>query len=67
MSAMPNGELRCSRKTERWSATPSPSVSRRSVIRLALGTVRVSVDGGKVMIEGKVGAWHDRAVIERAA
>ncbi len=29
--------------------------------------VRVSVDGGKVKLEGKVDSWHDRVVIERAA
>ncbi|MNY23542.1 hypothetical protein D3C86_1572120 [compost metagenome] len=35
---MPNGEFRSLRKTERSSATPSPLVSRSSVMRLALGT-----------------------------
>jgi hypothetical protein len=35
---MPNGALRSFRKTVRTSATPSPSASRRSVMRFALGT-----------------------------
>ena len=35
---MPNGEFRPFRNTERVSATPSPSASRSSVIRFALGT-----------------------------
>src|SRR3954468_5658884 len=35
---MPNGELRPDRKMVRVSAMPSPSESRSSVIRLALGT-----------------------------
>src|SRR5215510_14053904 len=35
---MPNGDIRFDRKTVRVSATPSPSASRSSVIRLALGT-----------------------------
>ena len=35
---MPNGEFSPDRKTDRVSATPSPSASRNSVIRLALGT-----------------------------
>ena len=35
---MPNGEFKPDRKTERVSATPSPSASRSSVMRLALGT-----------------------------
>ncbi|MNT24284.1 hypothetical protein D3C72_1597500 [compost metagenome] len=34
---MPNGELMSFRKIERWSATPSPLLSRSSVMRLALG------------------------------
>jgi osmotically-inducible protein OsmY len=29
--------------------------------------IRVSVDGGKVSLDGEVDAWHDRQVIERAA
>ena len=37
-SAMPKGEFNESRKTERVSATPSPSASRSNVIRFALGT-----------------------------
>jgi hypothetical protein len=37
-SAMPKGECRPLRKTVRTSATPSPSASRSSVMRLALGT-----------------------------
>src|SRR3569833_1681977 len=36
-SAMPNGEFRFCRKTLRVSAMPSPSASRSSVLRLALG------------------------------
>ena len=35
---MPKGELRFSNKAVRVSATPSPSTSRSSVMRLALGT-----------------------------
>ncbi len=35
---MPNGELRFVRNAERWSAMPSPSWSRSSVMRFALGT-----------------------------
>jgi hypothetical protein len=35
---MPNGEFRSRSRTLFVSATPSPSVSRRSVIRLALAT-----------------------------
>ncbi|MEH6664831.1 MAG: BON domain-containing protein [Brevundimonas sp.] len=35
--------------------------------RIDAGNVRVSVDGGKVRLEGKVNAWADRAIIERAA
>lgn len=35
--------------------------------RIDAGNVRVSVDGGKVRLEGKVNAWTDRAIIERAA
>lgn len=30
------------------------------------GDVKVTIDGGKVRLEGKVEAWHDRSVIERA-
>ena len=35
---MPKGEFRFSRNAERVSAMPSPSASRSSVMRLALGT-----------------------------
>ena len=34
---MPKGEFRPSISTLRWSATPSPVLSRSSVMRLALG------------------------------
>src|SRR4051812_23579443 len=37
-SAIPNGERSPDRKVDRMSATPSPSVSRRRVMRSALGT-----------------------------
>ena len=37
-SAMPNGEFKPCKKTDRVSATPSPLASRSSVMRLALGT-----------------------------
>ena len=36
-SAMPKGECNCASNTVRWSATPSPSVSRSRVMRSALG------------------------------
>ncbi|MDQ0391054.1 BON domain-containing protein [Labrys monachus] len=29
--------------------------------------IRVNVDGGKVVLEGKIKAWHERSVAERAA
>ena len=35
---MPNGEFKLCKNVDRNSATPSPSVSRKSVMRLALGT-----------------------------
>jgi len=35
---MPKGEFRPDRKTVRTSGVPSPSASRRRVMRLALGT-----------------------------
>jgi hypothetical protein len=35
---MPNGDVRFAANTVRISAVPSPSVSRSSVRRLALGT-----------------------------
>jgi hypothetical protein len=38
INAMPNGEFKSFRKTERVSATPSPSLSRTRVMRFALGT-----------------------------
>jgi osmotically-inducible protein OsmY len=34
--------------------------------QIKAGDVRVTVDGGKVRLDGKVEAWHDRSVIERA-
>ncbi len=41
---MPNGECRPSSSAQRWSATPSPSVSRSSVMRFALGTAAPAQD-----------------------
>lgn len=35
--------------------------------RIEAGQVRVSIDGGKVKLEGKVDNWPDRAAVERAA
>jgi len=35
--------------------------------RIDSGAIRVTIQGGKVSLEGKVKAWADRSIIERAA
>lgn len=42
------------------------SALKRSA-ELEAGQIRVMVSGGRVTLEGKVNAWHERSVAERAA
>ncbi len=39
----------------------------KCIAELEASNIRVNVSGGKVTLEGKVKAWHERSVAERAA
>ena len=49
-STMPNGDVRLAANTDRTSAWPSPSASRRRVMRSALGTAAPAFFMKKAMI-----------------
>jgi osmotically-inducible protein OsmY len=40
---------------------------RKCQANLDAGTVKVSTDGGKVILSGQVKAWNERGIAERAA